>query len=165
MGKKQKSPVTPALRTLKAAGVVFALCPYDYVPRGGARASSAALGVPLHAVVKTLVMENAETKKPLLVLMHGDRAVSTKQLARALKVKSIEPCTPQVANRHTGYQVGGTSPFGTRKRLPVYVEQTILDLDRLWINGGKRGLLVSLTPADLVAVLSPTPVSVARDNL
>ncbi len=165
MARKQKPPVTPALRVLRSAKIDFTLCPYEYVPRGGARASSAALGVPLASVVKTLVMENAATKKPLLILMHGDRGVSTKQLARTLGVKAIEPCTPEQATRHTGYRVGGTSPFGTRKELPVYAERTILDLDQLWINAGKRGLLVRITPADLIAILSPVPVEVARDNL
>ncbi|MDG1484023.1 MAG: YbaK/EbsC family protein [Myxococcota bacterium] len=165
MARKQKPPVTPALRVLRAAKIDFTLCPYAYVQRGGARASAAALGVPLSSVVKTLVMENTATKKPLLVLMHGDRGVSTRQLARALGVKSIEPCTPEQATRHTGYLVGGTSPFGTRKSLPVYVERTILGLDQIWINAGKRGLLVRITPADLAAILSPVPVSAARDNL
>jgi Cys-tRNA(Pro) deacylase len=164
MARKQKSPVTPALRVLRSAGVDFTLCPYEYVPRGGARASSAALSVPLAAVVKTLVMEESDTKRPLLVLMHGDRGVSTKQLARTLGVRGIEPCTPEQATRHTGYLVGGTSPFGTRKPLPVYVERTILDLDRLWINGGARGLLVCITPADLLTILSPVPVEVSRES-
>ena len=164
MARKQKPPVTPALRVLRSAAIDFTLCSYAYVPRGGARASAAALGVPLSSVVKTLVMENTATKKPLLVLMHGDRGVSTRQLARALSVKSIEPCTPEQATRHTGYRVGGTSPFGTRKSLPVYVERTFLELDQIWINGGKRGLLVRITPADLTVILSPVPVSVARDN-
>ena len=165
MAKKQKLPVTPALRALRAAQIDFTLCPYAYVPRGGTRASAAALDVPLHSVIKTLVMADAATKKPLLVLMHGDQAVSTRQLARVLGVKTIAPCEPAVATRHTGYRVGGTSPFGTRKALPVYVEETILALERIWINGGKRGLLVSLAPADLLTILSPTPVNVARDNL
>ncbi|MFT5685127.1 MAG: Cys-tRNA(Pro) deacylase [Myxococcota bacterium] len=164
MAPKQKSPVTPALRALRSAGVDFTLCSYKYVPRGGARASSAALGVPLNAVVKTLVMEDIGTKKPLLILMHGDRGVSTKQLARTLSVKGIAPCTPQQVTRHTGYRVGGTSPFGTRKSLPIYVERTILDLEHLWINGGKRGLLVRITPADLVGILRPVSVEVARDT-
>lgn len=165
MAKKQKLPVTPALRALRAARIDFTLCPYAYVPRGGARASAAALGAPLHAVIKTLVMADAATKKPLLVLMHGDQAVSTRQLARVLGVKTIAPCDPVVATRHTGYRVGGTSPFGTRKSLPIYVEQSILELDQIWINGGKRGLLVCLAPTDLCTALSPTPVNVARDNL
>jgi len=158
---KQRVPKTTAIRALTQAKVAFEAQPYEYVERGGTRASSEALGVSEHAVIKTLVMQTSEGK-PLIVLMHGDASVSTKALARTLGVKSVEPCTPQNANRHTGYQVGGTSPFGTRKRLPVYVERSILDLPRIWINGGKRGLLVSMDPADLTPLLSPTPVDVAR---
>ena len=165
MAKKQKPPVTPALRVLRAARIDFTICPYEYVPRGGARAGAAALGAPLHQVVKTIVLEDVATKKPLIVLMHGDRAVSAKALARTLKVKAIEPCDPAVANRHTGYLVGGTSPFGTRKAIPVYIERTILDFEMIWINVGKRGLLAHLKVADLVSILKPTPVDVARDNL
>ncbi|MEL6343895.1 MAG: Cys-tRNA(Pro) deacylase [Myxococcota bacterium] len=161
MPKRKKIPVTPAIRVLRAAGVDFAPCPYAYVPRGGAQASSAALGVDLHAVIKTLVMQT-EDKAPLLVLMHGDRAVSTRALARALGVRSVTPCAPRDADRHTGYQTGGISPFGTRKTLPIYLQQTIADLPQIWINGGKRGLLVTLAPADLIAVLRPTPVAVTQ---
>jgi len=133
---------------------------YAYEPRGGTRVSSQALGVDEHAVIKTLVMET-DAKSPLIVLMHGDCEVSVKQLARTLKVKSVRPCDPKVADRHSGYQVGGTSPFGTRKIMPVYVEASILELDQIYINGGKRGMLVSLNPADLEKVLDVTPVSVA----
>jgi len=158
---KQKIPKTSAIRALTQAKIDFEPQPYDYVERGGTRASSEALGVDERAVIKTLVMQTSEGA-PLIVLMHGDSAVSTKALARTLGVKSVDPCTPKDASRHTGYQVGGTSPFGTRKRLPVYVERSILDLPRIWINGGKRGLLVSMNPADLSAVLTLTPVDVAR---
>ncbi len=156
-------PATPAIHVLRRHGVAFTEHPYRYEEHGGTRVSARELGVDEHAVVKTLVMED-EAKQPLLALMHGDREVSTKQLARALARKTISPCDPDVAQRHTGYLAGGTSPFGTRKRLPVCVEQGILDLDRIYINGGRRGLLVSLVPADLVRVLEPTIVRVARDE-
>lgn len=145
---------------LRAGKVAFTEHEYRYEARGGTRASSDALGLDEHAVVKTLVMED-EDKRPLIVLMHGDREVSTKQLARALDRKTVSPCAPEVAERHTGYQVGGTSPFGTRKPLPIYVERSIFALERIYINGGRRGFLVSLTPADLERVLHPTPVDVA----
>ena len=136
---------------------------YAYEARGGTRVSSEALGVDEHCVIKTLVMET-DRKDPLICLMHGDREVSVKQLARVLSVKSVRPCDPKVADRHSGYQVGGTSPFGTRKAMPVYVEASILELERIYINGGKRGLLVSLTPSDLDKVLDVTPVSVAIEK-
>ncbi len=158
---KQKLPVTPALRALKRAGVDFELHPYEYVERGGTRASSEALGVDEHSVIKTLVMET-EAKSALLVLMHGDAEVSSKALARALGVKAISPCDARTAERHTGYRFGGTSPFGTRKALPVYAETTVLALPRIWINGGRQGLLVSLDPAQLERVVPVSPVSVAR---
>jgi len=158
---KQRIPKTPAIRALTQAKIAFEPQPYDYIERGGTRASSEALGVDEHAVIKTLVMQTS-ARVPLIVLMHGDAAVSTKALARALDVKSVDPCTPKDATRHTGYQVGGTSPFGTRKPLPVYIERSILDLPRIWINGGKRGLLISMDPADLARVLTLTPVDVAR---
>ena len=157
---KNKIPTTPAIRALRAAGVDFTPHSYTYVERGGTAASAAALGVDEHRVIKTLVMHDAQ-KQPLVVLMHGDKAVSTKALARALGVKSVEPCPPPVAQKHSGYRVGGTSPFGLRKPLPVYCEASILALDRLIINGGKRGLLVEITPAVLTALVSPTPVQVA----
>ena len=150
---------TPATAFLKKHGVAFTEHPYEYEEHGGTRVSARALGVDEHAVVKTLVMED-EKKQPLVVLMHGDRTVSTKNLARQTGRKSIEPCKPEVAQRHTGYQVGGTSPFGTRKPLPVFVEKTILDLERIYINGGRRGYLVGMTPGELVRVLKPTPVEV-----
>lgn len=152
-------PVTPAVRVLRAAGVAFVPRLYDYVEKGGTSRSSAELGVDEHCVVKTLVFET-DAKKPLLVLMHGDRQVSTKNLARLLGVKSIQPCKPEVAEKWTGYQVGGTSPFGTRTALPVYVERTILALPKIVINGGKRGFLVEIEPAALVHVLKPTEVAV-----
>ncbi|MCU0670891.1 MAG: Cys-tRNA(Pro) deacylase [Myxococcota bacterium] len=150
---------TPATAFLKKHGVAYTEHPYEYEEHGGTRVSARALGVDEHAVVKTLVMED-EKKQPLVVLMHGDRTVSTKNLARQAGRKSIEPCKPEVAQRHTGYQVGGTSPFGTRKALPVFVERTILDLDRIYINGGRRGYLVGIAPSELVRVLKPTPVEV-----
>jgi len=153
------APVTPAVRVLRAAGVAFTEHLYRYEEHGGTRVSARELGVDEHAVVKTLVMED-DGRAPIIVLMHGDLEVSTKQLARAIGRKHVEPCKPDVANRHSGYLVGGTSPFGTRKAMPVYVERTILDLPRIYINGGARGFLVGIAPADLVRVLNPTPVDV-----
>jgi Cys-tRNA(Pro) deacylase len=153
------APVTPAVRALRAAGVDYTEHVYRYEEHGGTRVSARELGVDQHAVVKTLVMED-DTHAPLVVLMHGDLEVSTKQLARAIGCKHVEPCKPDVANRHSGYLVGGTSPFGLRKVMPIYVERTILDLPRLYINGGARGFLVGIAPADLVRVLNPTPVDV-----
>jgi Cys-tRNA(Pro) deacylase len=153
-------PVTPAVRALRTADVAFTPHLYDYEDKGGTRRSSSELGVDEHAVVKTLVMED-DAKKPLIVLMHGDCQVSTKALARQIGCKTVAPCTPEVAEKHTGYKVGGTSPFGTRKTLPVYCERTIVDLDRLFINGGGRGFLVAMTPSELVRVLAPTLVDVA----
>jgi len=152
-------PVTPAIRALRAAGVPFTEHLYRYEEHGGTRASARELGVDEHTVVKTLVMEDDE-RAPLIVLMHGDLEVSTKQLARAIGCKHVEPCRPEVANRHSGYLVGGTSPFGTRKPMRVYMERTIAKLPRIYINGGARGFLVGLAPADLVRVLKPTPVDV-----
>src|SRR5687767_8257823 len=146
-------PVTPAVRLLRERKVSFVPRLYDYEERGGTRRSAEELGVDEHAVVKTLVMET-EARQPLVVLMHGDREVSTKQLARALGVKTVSPCDPRTAQRHTGYVVGGTSPFGTRSRLPVYVERTIFELPKIYINGGKRGFLVEIEPKDL-RILSP----------
>ena len=131
--------------------------PYRYEERGGTAVSSRELGVDEHLVIKTLVMED-ERKQPLIVLMHGDRDVSTKNLARQVGRKTVTPCDPEMAQKHTGYLVGGTSPFGTRKPLPVYLERTIADLDRIYINGGRRGFLIAMAPADLVRVLSPTLV-------
>jgi Cys-tRNA(Pro) deacylase len=153
------TPVTPAIRALRAAGVAFTEHLYRYEEHGGTRVSARELGVDEHAVVKTLVMED-DARAPLIVLMHGDLEVSAKQLARAIGRKHVVPCKPEVANRHSGYLVGGTSPFGTRKAMPIYIERTILDLPRIYINGGARGFLVGLAPADLVKVLNPTPVGV-----
>lgn len=148
---------------LREHGVAFTEHPYDYVERGGTEVSARALGVPEHAVIKTLVMET-DGGAPLLVLMHGNREVSTKSLARFLGVKSVAPCAPAVADRHSGYQVGGTSPFGTRRAMPVYMERTIAELPRLYVNGGRRGFLVGMAPADLIRVLSPVVVDVATAN-
>ena len=148
---------TPAIHSLREQKVAFSEHEYRYEERGGTAVSSRELGVDEHSVIKTLVMED-ENKKPLIVLMHGDREVSTKSLARQIGAKTVSPCAPDVAQRHTGYMVGGTSPFGTRKPLPVFMERTIADLDRLYINGGRRGFLVSMAPADLMRVLSPTLV-------
>lgn len=145
-------PVTPAVRLLREQKVEFAPHLYDYVEKGGTRHSAEALGVDEHAVVKTLVMET-DARQPLIVLMHGDREVSTKQLARQLGVKSVKPCDPATAQKHTGYLVGGTSPFGTRSRLPVYAERTIFELPKIYINGGKRGFLVSIAPQELRRLL------------
>lgn len=152
---------TPATQWLKAHGVAYTEHPYDYVEHGGTAESSRQLGVDEHAVVKTLVMQDQDAR-PLIVLMHGDRQVSTKNLARQIGAKKVEPCKPEVAQRHSGYQVGGTSPFGLRKAMPVHVEATILALDRIWINGGRRGYLVGLAPAVLTAVLGAQPVQAAE---
>jgi Cys-tRNA(Pro) deacylase len=154
-------PVTAAVRALRAAKVAFEGHLYDYREKGGTARSSAELGVDEHIVVKTLVMED-DRRKALVVLMHGDREVSTKKLARDLGAKSIAPCDPKTAEKHSGYLVGGTSPFGLKTALPIYVERTILELPRIFINGGKRGFLVSLAPADMARALALTPVEVAQ---
>ena len=151
---------TPATQLLRRAGVDFTEHPYDYVDHGGTAESARQLGLPEHAVVKTLVMQD-DRAQPLIVLMHGDRQVSTKNLAREIGVKSVEPCTPEVAQRHSGYLVGGTSPFGTKKVMRVFVEATVLELPRIFINGGRRGFLVGLDPAVLVAVLAAQAVRCA----
>jgi Cys-tRNA(Pro) deacylase len=153
-------PSTPAIHFLRQHHVPFTEHPYRYEERGGTAVSSRALGVDEHRVIKTLVMED-ERRQPLIVLMHGDREVSTKSLARQIGVKTITPCTPEVALKHTGYPVGGTSPFGTRKKLPIYYERSIAQLDRIYINGGARGFLVSVSASDLLKVLDPTPVDAA----
>jgi Cys-tRNA(Pro) deacylase len=155
-----KAPSTPATRLLRAKGVAYTEHPYRYEERGGTAVSARELGVDEHAVVKTLVMED-ETGAPLIVLMHGDREVSTKALARQLGKREIRICRPEVANRHSGYQVGGTSPLGTRKVMPICLERTILELPRIYVNGGSRGFLVGVAPADLAALLAPTLVDVA----
>jgi Cys-tRNA(Pro) deacylase len=157
---KASYPVTPAVRLLRQKGVAFEPHLYAYEERGGTRRSAEELGVDEHAVIKTLVMETDE-RDPLIVLMHGDREVSTKELARTLGVKSVSPCDPAVAQKHTGYQVGGTSPFGTRKPLIVYAEKTIFELPVIYINGGKRGFLLKIDPTDLRRVLNISEVSVA----
>lgn len=156
-------PVTTAIRALRAANAAFEPSLYDYVEHGGTRHSAECLGVDEHVIVKTIVMET-EAKKPFIVLMHGDREISAKQMARLLGVKAVAPCTPDTASRHTGYLVGGTSPFGTRKPLPVYAEATLFDLPHIYINGGRRGLLVKLEPQTLDRILHPTRVSVAISN-
>jgi Cys-tRNA(Pro) deacylase len=153
---------TPAVHFLRERKISFTEHTYRYEERGGTAVSSRELGVDEHTVIKTLVMED-ERKQPLIVLMHGDREVSTKNLARQIDRKTVTPCAPDVAQKHTGYLVGGTSPFGTRKRLPVFVERSIADLDRIYVNGGRRGFLVSLSPADLIRALSPALVDAALD--
>jgi Cys-tRNA(Pro) deacylase len=155
-----KHPVTMAIRALRAAGVAFDPYLYAWQPHGGTRASSEALEVPEHAVIKTLIFED-EARQPLCVLMHGDREVSSKNLARAIGTKTVQPCAPEVADRHSGYQVGGTSPFGLRRQMPVYMQQTILELPRIYINGGARGFLVAIDPREAQRVLAPTLVDVA----
>ncbi|HYD56191.1 MAG TPA: Cys-tRNA(Pro) deacylase [Burkholderiales bacterium] len=154
---------TPATVFLKARGVRFTVHEYAYVEHGGTEVSARELGVPEHEIVKTLVMQD-EQAKPLIVLMHGDRKVSTKNLARQAGRKRIEPCKPEVAQRHSGYQVGGTSPFGTRKPLPVFMERSIAALPSIYINGGRRGMLVRIDPAELVRVLAPQLVEAALED-
>ncbi|HSN19670.1 MAG TPA: Cys-tRNA(Pro) deacylase [Usitatibacter sp.] len=158
-----KGASTPATEFLAKHGVAYTEHAYEYVEHGGTAVSSSALGVPEHEVVKTLVMET-DKGDPLVVLMHGDRKVSTKELARVAGAKRIFPCKPEVAQRHSGYLVGGTSPFGTRKRMPVYLERTVLDLPRIYINGGRRGYLLGMEPQVLVRVLSPVLVDVALEE-
>ena len=155
-----KVPVTSASRVLREHGVAWTDHVYAYEERGGTAVSARELGVPEHACIKTLIMED-DAKRPMIVLMHGDREVSTKNLARAIGVKSVQPCAPAVADRHSGYQVGGTSPFGTRRAMPVYLQRTIEELPYLYVNGGRRGYLVGMTPGDLVRVLKPTIVDIA----
>jgi Cys-tRNA(Pro) deacylase len=151
---------TPAIHALRAARVAFTEHAYRYEERGGTAVSARELGVDEHIIIKTLVMED-ESKRPLVVLMHGDREVSTKNLARQIGVKSVTPCDAEVAQKHTGYLVGGTSPFGTRKTLPVYLERSIADLPAIYINGGRRGFLIKLAPAELIRALSPVLVTAA----
>ncbi len=161
MAKKDKHvSETPATQMLRGAGVTFTEHPYDYVDHGGTGESARQLGVDEHAVVKTLVMQD-DKAQPLIVLMHGDRSVSTKNLAREIGAKSVEPCKPEVAQRHSGYLVGGTSPFGTKKAMPVYVEASVLALPKIFINGGRRGYLVGIAPAVLTERLGAKPVSCA----
>lgn len=160
MSKSKHVSETPATQFLRRHRVAFGEHPYEYVEHGGTEESARQLGVDEHQVVKTLVMED-EHARPLIVLMHGDRTVSTKNLARQTGAKRIEPCKPEVANRHSGFLVGGTSPFGTKKAMPVYVEASILELDRIYLNGGRRGYLVSLAPEVLTRLLHATPVQCA----
>lgn len=158
---QEKAPVTAAIRMLRQHKITYTEHLYEYVEKGGTAESARQLGVDEHCVIKTLVMED-ENKKPLIVLMHGDCETSTRNLARQAGRKHIEPCSAEVANKHTGYLVGGTSPLGTKKPLPVYLERSILDLPRIFMNGGKRGFLVALDPATLLALLNPTLVDVAN---
>ena len=157
---KEKIPTTPAILALKAQSADFTLHPYPYEERGGTKTAADKLMVDEHRVIKTLVMED-ETGKPLIILMHGDKEVSTKSLARDIGVKSVSPCNPAIAEKHTGYKVGGTSPFGARKAIPVYMEQTIADLPEIFINAGSRGLLARMPSAELIRILKPITVSVA----
>jgi len=156
---KEKIPSTPAIRFLRKNDVTFTLRPYKYEDRGGTEVVTRELGCDEHETVKTLVMED-EHKKPLIILMHGDREVSTKNLARSIGTKTVTPCDPAVAQKHTGYMVGGTSPFGIRKAIPIYVEESILDLPRIFINAGHRGLLAEMDPAEMARILGPKPVRV-----
>ena len=161
----EKAPVTPAIRVLRQHKAVFSEHLYVYEEKGGTAISARELGVEEHAVIKTLVMED-ERKQPMVVLMHGDCEVSTKSLARLLEVITIAPCAPEVANKHSGYLVGGTSPLGTKKTMPVYMERSILALDKIYLNGGKRGFLVGMNPADVERILQPMLVDVAiREGL
>jgi Cys-tRNA(Pro) deacylase len=162
MAKPQRVSETPAVAFLKAHGVDYTEHVYEYVEHGGAQHSAEVLGLDPFAVVKTLIMQD-EKRSPLVVLMHGNRTVSTKNLARQIGVKSVEPCTPETANRHSGYLVGGTSPFGTRKKMPVYIERSILALPKICINGGRRGYLVGIAPEACVRLLDAQPVDCALD--
>jgi len=157
---KEKHPVTAAIRVLRAAGISWTEHPYAYEEKGGTAVSARELGVDEHSVVKTLVMED-DRRRPMIVLMHGDRQVSTKELARTIGAKSVAPCAPDVANRHSGYVVGGTSPFGVRRPMPVYMQESILGLPRIYINGGRKGFLLEMAPGDVSRVLSPVLVRVA----
>ena len=163
MGKKDRVSETPATALLRQHGVAFTEHPYDYLEHGGAQHSARALGLDPFTVVKTLIMQDQDAR-PLVVLMHGNRKVSTKNLARQIGAKSVEPCAPEVANRHSGYLVGGTSPFGTRRQMPVYIEETILSLPRIAINGGRRGYLVGIDPQVCVALLGAQRVQCAIED-
>lgn len=162
MSKAPKAGETPATAFLRRHGVEFSTHVYDYVERGGALGSAEALGLDPHSVVKTLVMQD-DKNAPLIILMHGDRSVSTRNLARQIGVRGVEPCRPEVANRMSGYLVGGTSPFATRRRMPVYVERSILDLPRIFINGGRRGFLICIEPAVCVQLLGALSVDCALE--
>jgi Cys-tRNA(Pro) deacylase len=159
---KHKHPTTNAIRVLRLSGVEFEVIAYKYEARGGTRHSAEQLGVDEHAMIKTLIMEN-DAREPMIVLMHGDREVSTKNLARQLKTKSVRPCEPAVADKHSGYFVGGTSPLGTKRKMPVLAESTIFDLGHIYLNAGHRGLMLRLNPADLHKVLGITKVQAAQE--
>ena len=161
---RSKAPVTAATRELRANNVDFSHHPYDYEEHGGTAVSARELGVSEHAIIKTLIMED-DGGRPLVVLMHGDLKVSTRELARTIGVRKISPCKPETANRHSGFVIGGTSPFGTRKRMPVYMEKTVLDLDVIYINGGKRGYLVGMAPDDVIRVVDPKLVQVGTRDV
>ena len=163
MAKKQRVSETPATAWLKSKGVVFGEHPYEYEEHGGTEVSARELGVPEHAVIKTLIMQD-ERAQPLIMLMHGDRKVSTKNLARQAGCKAVEPCKPDVANRHSGYLIGGTSPFATRKAMPVYAEESIFELPTIYINGGRRGYLVSIAAAELERLLPVKRVRAALEE-
>jgi Cys-tRNA(Pro) deacylase len=163
MARKDRVSETPATALLRQHGVDFTEHPYEYLEHGGAQHSAEVLGFDPFTVVKTLIMQDQDAK-PLVVLMHGNRKVSTKNLARQIGAKSVEPCAPEVANRHSGYLVGGTSPFGTRRQMPVYIEETILALPRIAINGGRRGYLVGIDPQVCVALLGARPVQCALNE-
>ena len=156
---KDKIPTTPAIRMLKEYGIDFIPRPYKYEERGGTRVASRELGIDEHIAIKTIVMED-DGKNPFIILMHGDKEISTKNMARILRSKVVNPCNPQTAQKYTGYLVGGTSPFGTKKKLPIYAEESIFSLPKIYINAGKKGLLVEMSPVDLVKILNPTFVSV-----
>lgn len=157
---KEKPPVTPAVRFLREASVAYTDHLYPYEEKGGTASSARALNLDEHTVIKTLIMET-DLKEPLIMLMHGDCQVSIRELARSIGARSVQPCLPEVANRHSGYLVGGTSPFGTRRAMPVYLEDTVMALDRIYLNGGKRGYLVGMAPSNLIKTLHPTLVHVA----
>jgi Cys-tRNA(Pro) deacylase len=158
----KREPVTPAVRTLRAAAVTFHGCPYDY-QQGGTEEFATQLGVDEHLVIKTLIMET-DDRQPLIMLMHGDREVATGLLAKTIGAKRVQPCEPRVAEKHSGYQVGGTSPFGTRTAMPAYAERSIADLPQLYINGGKRGYIIRLSSEDLLRVLRPKLLDAARPH-
>ena len=157
---KDKIPTTPAVLALKAQGVDFTLYTYPYEERGGTKTAAGKLMVDEHRIIKTLIMED-EIGRPFIILMHGDKKVSTKSLARTIGVKSVFPCNPAVAEKHTGYKVGGTSPFGTRKALSIYMEKTIIDFPEIFINAGSRGLLARIPATEIVRILKPVEVNVA----
>ncbi len=158
MAKKEHISETPATQFLRQQGTPFSEHPYPYEEHGGTAVSARELGVPEHTVIKTLVMQD-EHAKPLIVLMHGDKTVSTKNLARQIGCKSVEPCKPEVAQRHSGYMIGGTSPFATRKAMPVYVEESVMQLERIYLNGGRRGFLIAIDPQCLMSLLQAKTVS------